>query len=69
MSSYDEHLITLAGGDALTAADDAYTAAVQAAVSGAGDWEAVKVAGHAVRQARAARTGPNHKTRNTPQEC
>jgi len=39
----------------LEAADAAYTAAVQAAVSGHGDWTAVQVAGHAVRQARSAK--------------
>lgn len=56
MSSYDEHLISMAGGDGdeLETADAAYTAAVQAAVAGHGDWASVQVAGHAVRQARAA---------------
>lgn len=39
----------------LEAADAAYTRAVQAAVSGHGDWAAVQVAGHAVRQARSAK--------------
>lgn len=55
--SYDEHLISMAGGDGddLDAADAAYTAAVQAAVGGYGDWASVQVAGHAVRQARAAK--------------
>jgi hypothetical protein len=38
----------------LAAADAAYTAAVQAAVSGHGDWASVQVAGDVVRQARAA---------------
>lgn len=57
--SYDEHLISMAGGDGddLYTADAAYTRAVQAAVSGHGDWAAVQVAGHAVRQARAAKKG------------
>ena len=57
MSDYSEHLISMAGGDGddLYAADAAYTAAVQAAVGGHGDWASVQVAGHAVRQARAAK--------------
>ena len=57
MSSYDEHLISMAGGDGddLTTADAAYTAAVQAAVAGHGDWASVQVAGNVVRMARAAK--------------
>lgn len=42
---------------ALAAADDAYTAAVQAAVAGHGDWATVQVAGNVVRQARSAVKG------------
>jgi len=55
--SYDEHLISMAGGDGdeLEAADNAYTAAVQAAVAGHGDWATVQVAGNVVRMARAAK--------------
>jgi hypothetical protein len=41
----------------LEAADAAYTAAVQAAVSGHGDWASVQVAGNVVRQARSALKG------------
>ena len=41
--------------DDLEAADNAYTAAVQAAVAGHGDWAAVQVAGNVVRMARAAK--------------
>lgn len=43
--------------DALEAADNAYTAAVQAAVAGHGDWSAVQVARDVVRQTRAAGVG------------
>ncbi len=39
---------------ALEAADNAYTVAVQAAVGRAGDWAHVRQAGEVVRQARAA---------------
>jgi hypothetical protein len=42
---------------ALEAADAVYTAAVQAAVSGHGDWSSVQVAGSVVRQTRAAMKG------------
>jgi hypothetical protein len=42
---------------ALEAADATYTAAVQAAVSGHGDWASVQVAGNVVRQARSALKG------------
>lgn len=38
----------------LEAADDAYTAAVQAAVGRSGDWASVQVAGERVRECRAA---------------
>ena len=57
MSDYSEHLISMAGGDGdeLESADAAYTAAVQAAVAGHGDWAAVQVAGNVVRMARAAK--------------
>lgn len=40
--------------DALAKADDAYTAAVQDAVGGHGDWAYVREAGEVVRQARSA---------------
>lgn len=40
--------------DALAKADVAYTAAVQDAVGGHGDWGHVREAGEAVRQARSA---------------
>lgn len=36
------------------AADRAYTAAVQAAVGGSGDWAAVQMAGQVFKQCRAA---------------
>lgn len=39
---------------AVTAADDAYTAAVKAAAGGSGDWAAVQAAKHAFMQARNA---------------
>jgi hypothetical protein len=39
---------------AVAAADQAYTAAVQAAVRGSGDWGAVQMAKHAYMQARNA---------------
>lgn len=40
--------------DALTAADNAYTVAVQAAVGRSGDWAHVRQAAEVVRQARSA---------------
>ena len=57
MNGPDEMRITEAGGDGgdLTTADNAYTAAVQAAVAGHGDWASVQVAGNVVRMARAAK--------------
>jgi hypothetical protein len=39
---------------AVTAANNAYTAAIQAAVGGSGDWAAVQVAGNVFKQCRAA---------------
>lgn len=55
----------MTAADELAAADDAYTAAVQAAVSGHGDWASVQVAGDVVRQARSALKAaetPKHPT-------
>lgn len=46
--------------EALKSADDAYTKAVQAAVSGHGTWADVQEAKHAVRQAQAAQQEALH---------
>lgn len=43
--------------DELTAADNAHTAAIQAAVSGHGDWAHARQAAEVVRQCRAAIRG------------
>ncbi len=57
MSSYDEHLISMAGGDgdnAYKRADDALTKAIEDAVNGRGTWEHVQTARHALNQTRRA---------------